>query len=103
MQADEPACGGTRKILNGKSDEMRCHRGYSVAELDPRSMTYRLLAYSAPNPQFNGVSAAVVVDDELWLGSYQADRIAHRALAAPIPTMSEPMMGLSRSGDVQRV
>jgi len=26
------------------------------------------------------VSAAVVIGDELWLGSYQADRIAHRPL-----------------------
>jgi len=98
MQADEPACGGTRKIVDGKADEMRCHRGYSVAELDPGSMTYRLLAYSTPNPQFNGVSAAVVVDDELWLGSYQADRIAHRTLAAPVSTTSQPTMGQPMMG-----
>jgi len=80
MQVDEPACGGTRKIVNGKADDMRCHRGYTVAQLDPRTMTFRLLAYSEPNADFNGVSAAVVIGNELWLGSYQADRIAHRRL-----------------------
>ncbi|MFC3444497.1 hypothetical protein ACFOKF_25505 [Sphingobium rhizovicinum] len=29
-----------------------------------------------PDPTFNGVSAAVIVGRDLWLGSYQADRIA---------------------------
>jgi hypothetical protein len=80
MQLDEPACGGTRKIINGKADDMRCHRGYTVAQVDPRTMTFRLLAYAEPNAEFNGVSAAVVIGSELWLGSYQAERIAHRPL-----------------------
>jgi len=85
MQLDEPACGGTRKIINGKADDMRCHRGYSVAQLDPATLTFRLIAYSEPNPAFNGVSAAVIVGNELWLGSYQADRIAHRTLTVLPP------------------
>jgi len=80
MQLDEPACGGTRKIINGKADDMHCHRGYTVAQLDPATRTFRILAYSEPNVDFNGVSAAVIVNDELWLGSYQADRLAHRPL-----------------------
>jgi len=80
MQLDEPACGGIRKIINGVADEMRCHRGYTVAQLDPRTLTFTILAHSEPNADFNGVSAAVIVDDELWLGSYQADRLAHRPL-----------------------
>lgn len=80
MQYDEPACGGTRKIVNGEADGMRCHRGYTVAELDPVSLTLRIVAYSGPNERFNGVSAAVVIDDQLWLGSYQSDRIAIRTL-----------------------
>ena len=80
MQFDEPACGGVRKIVSGVADDMHCHRGYSVAQLDPHTLTFTILAYSEPNPDFNGVSAAVIVDNELWLGSYQADRIAHRPL-----------------------
>lgn len=80
MQHDEPACGGTRKIVNGAADPMRCHRGYVVAELDPASMEFRVLAYDKPDPYFNGVSTARIVDGELWLGSWQADRIAYRPL-----------------------
>ena len=80
MQYDEPACGGTRKIIDGKADDMRCHRGYVVAQLDPATMDFGVLAYSGPDPAFNGVSAAVLINEELWLASYQADRIASRRL-----------------------
>jgi hypothetical protein len=80
MQYDEPACGGTRKIIDGKADDMRCHRGYVVAELDPRTLVFSTVAYAEPNPGFNGVSAARIVDDELWLAAYQGDRIAVRKL-----------------------
>ncbi|MBB6093524.1 hypothetical protein HNQ60_002405 [Povalibacter uvarum] len=83
MQYDEPACGGIRKIIDGKADDMRCHRGYTVAELDPTALAFRIVAYSEPNPAFNGVSAAVVVGKSLWLASYQADRVAVRGLPRP--------------------
>jgi hypothetical protein len=82
MQYDEPACGGLRKIVDGKADDMRCHRGYTVAQLDPDTFTLSVLAYAEPDPSFNGVSAAVIVDDMLWLGSYQVERIAYRPLPA---------------------
>jgi hypothetical protein len=86
MQYDEPACGGIRKIINGKADEMRCHRGYAVAHLDPLSMTFSILAYAEPDPDFNGVSAASIVGGELWLASYQADRVAWRKAPVPEPS-----------------
>ncbi len=78
MQYDEPACGGVRKIVDGRADDMRCHRGYTVAEFDPGMLSYRIVAYGEPDPDFNGVSAAVVVGDSLWLGSYQSDCLAMR-------------------------
>lgn len=80
MQLDEPACGGRRRIVSGTADDLHCHRGYTVAQLDLASRGWRILAYSEPDPDFNGVSAAVIIQEELWLGSYQADRLAHRPL-----------------------
>lgn len=80
MQYDEPACGGTRKIINGKADDMRCHRGYTVAELDPLTLDLTTIAYAEPLADFNGVSAARIVGNELWLAAYQGERIAVRAL-----------------------
>ena len=80
MQSDEPACGGLRKVIAGKADGMLCHRGYTIADLDPRSLTFRVLAYAEPNAAFNGVSGAVLIGNELWISSYQANRVAHRTL-----------------------
>ncbi|NML09384.1 hypothetical protein HHL08_04380 [Sphingobium sp. AR-3-1] len=85
MVRDEPACGGVRKIVNGVADGMLCHRGYAVAQLDPETRRFSLVAYGPPDPVFNGVSAAVMVDDDLWLGSYQADWIAVRQLPYTLP------------------
>ncbi|WP_230461464.1 hypothetical protein [Sphingobium sp. CAP-1] len=80
MVRDEPACGGVRQIVGGLADGMTCHRGWAVAELDPATRRFALVAYGPPDPVFNGVSAAVIVGSDLWLGSYQADRIAVRRL-----------------------
>jgi hypothetical protein len=80
MQYDEPACGGLRKIIDGRADGMLCHRGYTIAQLDPKAGEFTLIAYAEPDPIFNGVSGAVLVGNELWLSSYQADRVAHRTL-----------------------
>ena len=80
MQVDEPACGGIRKIIDGKADDMRCHRGYTVAELDPLTLELTTIAYAEPLADFNGVSAARIVGSELWLAAYQGERIAVRAL-----------------------
>lgn len=85
MVRDEPACGGLRKIVNGVADGMLCHRGYAVAQLDPETRHFSLVAYGPPDPVFNGVSAAVMLGDDLWVGSYQADRIAIRRLSYLLP------------------
>ena len=85
MQYDEPACGGLRKIIDGKADPMLCHRGYTVAHLEPKSMTWSLVAYAEPNPLFNGASTGLVIGDTLWLGSFQSDRIAWRRLPGAGP------------------
>jgi hypothetical protein len=80
MMYDEPACGGTRKVIDGKADDMRCPRGTVVAELDPATMSFRLLAYTTPDRRFNGASAAVIVGDQLWIGSYQSECLARISL-----------------------
>ncbi|MGY2736715.1 hypothetical protein [Sphingomonas sp. UYP23] len=80
MRLDEPACGGLRRVVAGEADKMLCHRGYVAAAIDPRAGTVATVAYGEPDPAFNGVSAAAIVGDTLWLGSYQADRLAYRKL-----------------------
>ena len=76
MVSDEPACGGKRQIIDGVADKMLCPRGWRVAELRPRSHQWRLIAQGPRSSVFNGVSSAVLNGRYLWLGSYQADRLA---------------------------
>ena len=80
MTYDEPACGGVRRIINGRADPMLCHRGYVVAAVDPQTLRFTVLASAEPNPAFNGVTTGIVMGGRLWLGSYQADRVAYRPL-----------------------
>lgn len=76
MRYDEPACGGTRRIVDGVADPMLCHRGWVVGELDLGQRRIATVAYGPPARGFNGHSAAALLDGELWLGSFQSDRIA---------------------------
>lgn len=91
MVRDEPACGGVRQIVGAVANGMTCHRGYVVALLDPRSRSWSVVAYAEPSASFNGVSSALIAGDRLWLGSYQADRLAFRRLPTPIPIKNEPV------------
>jgi len=76
MRLDEPACGGLRKIVDGVADPMLCHRGWIVGALDRAGRRIATVASGEPQPQFNGLSTALIAGDELWLGSFQSDRLA---------------------------
>ncbi len=76
MRLDEPACGGLRQVVNGVADPMLCHRGWAVGELDRKGKTVRIVAEGSPAAGFNGHSAAAIAGGRLWLGSFQASRLA---------------------------
>lgn len=76
MRLDEPACGGLRAVVGGKADPMLCHRGWVVGALDAKHRRVTTVAYGTPQPGFNGLSSAAWAGDELWLGSFQSNRIA---------------------------
>ena len=73
---DEPACGGRPKDEKG----IRCPMGYAVATIDPKTMTATEIARGPRTPSFTGTAMAAVVGNELWLGSFLADRLAYRSL-----------------------
>ena len=73
---DEPACGGRPKDEKG----IRCPMGYAVATIDPKTMTATEIARGARTPAFTGTAMAAVVGNDLWLGSFLADRLAYRSL-----------------------
>lgn len=76
MIDNEPTCGGPPK----KEADIRCPRGYVAATIDPKTMTVREIARGPATPSFTGTAMAMRVGNELWLGSFFADRLAFRSL-----------------------
>jgi hypothetical protein len=76
MLEDEPACGGTIKSEAG----LQCPRGYVVATIDPKTMAVTEIARGPRTMAFSGTAIAMRVGNEVWLGSFSADRLAYRAL-----------------------
>jgi SMP-30/Gluconolactonase/LRE-like region len=76
MIDNEPSCGGPPKTEAG----IRCSRGYIAATIDPKTMAVTEIARGPATPSFTGTAMAMVVGGDLWLGSFNADRLAYRAL-----------------------
>jgi hypothetical protein len=76
MLDDEPACGGPPKDEKG----IRCARGYVAVSIDPKTMSATEIARGPATPAFTGTAIAMQVGDELWLGSFNADRLAYRTV-----------------------
>ena len=81
---DEPECGGRPKDEKG----IQCPMGYAVARIDPRTMEALEITRGPRTPSFTGTAMAAIVGNELWLGSFLADRIAYRPL--PIASRISP-------------
>jgi hypothetical protein len=54
-----------------------------ASQLDPKAMTWKILAYGEPNPDFGGIATALIINKTLWLSSFQMDRAAYRPLPGP--------------------
>jgi sugar lactone lactonase YvrE len=76
MIDNEPSCGGPPKTEAG----IRCSRGYIVATIDPKTMAVTEIARGPATPSFTGTAMAMPVGSDLWLGSFNADRLAYRPL-----------------------
>jgi len=73
---NEPSCGGPPKTEAG----IRCPRGYVAFTIDPKTMAVTELARGPATPAFTGTAIAMRVGNDVWLGSFYADRVAYRAL-----------------------
>lgn len=60
--------------------ERRCAQGPVVGALDPATMALTVMKRGPAEPNFPGTSSALIVGDELWLGSYNAQRVAWQVL-----------------------
>ena len=55
-----------------------CARSYFVSAVDPHTFRQALVTTGRGHPHFSDVSAAVVVQDWVWIGAYKGDRFAFR-------------------------
>lgn len=76
-----------RLILGGQRTDAGCTpgipicvSGYVAIELDPISLSPKMLAKGSINKSFAGTSAATIVGDTLWLGSFLENKVAYRTL-----------------------
>jgi hypothetical protein len=76
MIDNEPACGGAPKTADG----IRCSRGYIADAIDPKTLAVTEIGRGPATPAFTGTAIAIPIGSELWLGSFNADRVAYRPL-----------------------
>jgi hypothetical protein len=76
MIDDEPACGGAPK----KPDDIQCPRGWIADAIDPQTMAVTEIARGPRAAPYAGTATAVPVGGELWLSSFNSDRLAYRPL-----------------------
>jgi hypothetical protein len=75
MIDEEAACGGAPK----KPEDIQCPRGWIADAIDPRTMAITELARGPAAPPYTGTATAMPVGQDLWLSSFNVDRVAYRA------------------------
>lgn len=73
---NEPACGGAPK----KPEDIQCPRGWVVDAIDPKTMAVTEIARGPRAAPYTGTATAIPVGGNLWLSSFNVDRIAYRPL-----------------------
>jgi hypothetical protein len=76
MIDEEAACGGAPKTPEG----IQCARGYIVDAIDPQTMAVTEVARGPAAAPYKGTATAEFVGNDLWLSSFNADRVAYRTL-----------------------
>lgn len=76
MIDDEAACGGAPKTPDG----IQCGRGWIVDAIDPQTMAVTEVARGPRALPYRGTATGLIVGDDLWLSTFNADRLAYRSL-----------------------
>ncbi len=73
---NEAACGGAPK----SPEDIQCPRGWVVDAIDPKTMAVSEVARGPRAAPYTGTATAIPVGGNLWLSSFNVDRIAYRAI-----------------------
>jgi sugar lactone lactonase YvrE len=59
-----------------------CTAPYLILELDPRTMRFKQVPHPITTPEFGAATVALPLDNDVWVGTYQGNRIARFPLAS---------------------
>ena len=76
MIVEEPSCSGPIK----KPADFQCPRGWIADAIDPKTMAITEIGRGPAAPPYTGTAMAMPAGDNLWLSSFNADRVAYRPL-----------------------
>jgi hypothetical protein len=84
MREREPDCGNlSQRDASTKPQYQDCHRAAVVALVNPETLQgHVVFAARQANAHYTGTSTAVVMNGDLWLGSFGVDRIAYVPLTS---------------------
>ena len=83
MRENEPACGGLAQRESSLEPKYAgCHRAAVVALVNPKTLKTRIaFTASQANASYTGTSTGLLIDGELWIGSFATDRVAYVPLS----------------------
>jgi hypothetical protein len=64
----------------GTPEYQKCPRGFLAVSVDPKTMAVTEIARGPGTPAFSGATMAVQVGKELWIGTFNADKLAYWTL-----------------------
>ena len=78
---DDPVCGNLAGPEEFSLEAFAsCPRPFIVRAIDPQTMEGANLVESAAIQQFSNITMGLQVGDDIWIGTFAADRIAYRSL-----------------------
>jgi len=81
LVADDDVCGNVSGPEVFSLEEFAtCPRPFMVEALDPQSLDVENIAVGSADPAFSNITMAIVVGNEIWIGTFAGDRIAYRTL-----------------------
>ena len=58
-----------------------CPRGFAAQAIDPKTLVVSDLARFPATPPYSGTATAIPIDGEIWLSSFNGDRVAYGPIA----------------------
>lgn len=80
MKNDVPECGGPPGPEHDLATLATCPRGTIAIEIDPATMSHRVIGETPATPAFSNATMVLPVGDRFWVGTFSGDRIAHGPL-----------------------